>query len=309
MTTNAELVLDTVIRRGAVTRPELALETGLSRGTIAGIIGFLHRSGLVDESSTASGEVGRPRQTARPSPSVVALAVCIGADRLRMGVVGLDGTVHQRIECPWAARSSRETVNTVAAVAEAVGISGTRRMAGIGVVAECAGRDAPEIARQLAARLGLPAYSASDGAAGAIAEGMFGAGSATRDMVYLDRRPDGALTGGAIVDGTLAQGQGGLDAHSHRVLGLESGQTSAIVRTLCSLLDPETVVLGGGLADELERIQSDVERDAVEDGRSSPRVVLSGLAADAPLIGGARLVFGRLLTETSTRVAAAGHRN
>jgi predicted NBD/HSP70 family sugar kinase len=95
---NAVRVLQTVRRRGPVSRPEIATETGLSKPTVNEIVDLLVRDGYVSEA--VGGGEGRPLRPG-PRPRLVTfradlghvLGIDIGGDKILAFVADLDGEI------------------------------------------------------------------------------------------------------------------------------------------------------------------------------------------------------------------------
>ena len=91
---NQRLVLAEIRGRDAVTRSDLAKATGLAKSTIKEITDALIAAGLVEElrDATLEGRVGRPASSLRISHGAgYVLGVDIGADKILVGLAGLDG--------------------------------------------------------------------------------------------------------------------------------------------------------------------------------------------------------------------------
>jgi predicted NBD/HSP70 family sugar kinase len=91
---NQRRVLAEIRRRSVATRSELGKATGLAKSTIKEITDALIAAGLVEELRDAAleGRVGRPASSLRISHRpVYVLGVDIGADKILVGLAGLDG--------------------------------------------------------------------------------------------------------------------------------------------------------------------------------------------------------------------------
>jgi len=312
---NMALILRAVVTQGAISRSELVLQTGLSRKTVGAVVGELARRNLVEESDTAARGVGRPSFTVRPADSVAALSVCLTLGSVRIAVVGLDGVVQERVDY----RSDRsatpdELVNAIVAVAEAMGLSRSRKVIGIGLVVPEPGLGGDEAVGDAAAsalgiRLGLPVVLATAGTAGARAESIFGAASGAQEMIYLRCGPDGRLAGGIVTGGAIVLGHrgragcftpvAGRTASTGRAQSVEDHVLS-VLDVLGPVLDPEVVVLGGSLVRSVEAVRAGVERrrSAADDTRGvGPAIIGSALGDDDLFIGAAQSVFEGVLSD------------
>ncbi|MGM1029774.1 MAG: ROK family protein [Actinomycetota bacterium] len=209
---NLSRVLRLVHEEGAASRAELTRRTGLSRSTIADLVGSLEAAGLVVEREPAAAAgVGRPSPIVHPSPDVVAIGVGVELDAVTLAVVGLDGALEHRIRHEYEREpSAAATVEIVGRLVDGLeGELAGSRVLGIGAAvpglvstADGLVRMAPHagwvdepIAAQLAARTGLPAFADNDANLGAAAESTFGAGRGLASLVYLHGGPSGIGSG------------------------------------------------------------------------------------------------------------------
>jgi glucokinase len=95
---NERLVLTEIRRHKTVTRSDLAKATGLAKSTIKQITDELMASGFIEEVRAANveGRIGRPAASLRISRTAgYVLGVDIGADKILVGIAGLDGRLLQ----------------------------------------------------------------------------------------------------------------------------------------------------------------------------------------------------------------------
>ena len=218
---NLALVLRRLHFAGPLTRSRLASITGLSRSTMADLIGELSSLDLVVEgpSLTPSGP-GRPSPMVHTRPhGAVVLAVELAVDSLAVATVGLGGHVfdRRRLERSREHVSPEEAVQDVAGLARplldslppkhrlvgvGVGVAGiTRRSDGLVHLAPNLGwRDAP-IGRLLSRELGggQPVMVANEADLGALAEHRRGGHPGVRHLVYI--AGEVGIGAGIIVDG------------------------------------------------------------------------------------------------------------
>jgi predicted NBD/HSP70 family sugar kinase len=103
---NERAVYGEIFRRGMVSRPELAMATGLSKPTISVALGNLEREGLLRSVGLRAGGAGRSAvlYEVRPDAGWV-LAVDIGRAYVRLALADLVGRIVARRQAP--SRSSR----------------------------------------------------------------------------------------------------------------------------------------------------------------------------------------------------------
>ena len=96
---NLSAIVNELHHHGPLTRSELVVRTGLTRGAIRGLIGELVAAGLVAEGPSAPlGLPGRPSPIVRPQDArTVVLALEIAVDSLGAAMVGIGGRVLERV--------------------------------------------------------------------------------------------------------------------------------------------------------------------------------------------------------------------
>lgn len=209
---NMAVLLGLLHRQGRLSRSALTAGTGLNRTTIGDLVGELAELGLVAVGGAdANQRMGRPSPIVSVHPQVVAVAVQVETDAVTVGIVGLDGVVRKRARYETdLSPTVREAALIVAAALDtfAEEIKAARLVAGIGVSAagpaRMASSDASVETGQLGALLeeitGRPVLVSSEGAAGALAERVFGVGRDVGSFAYLHGGPNG-VSGGIVIEG------------------------------------------------------------------------------------------------------------
>ena len=230
---NLSTVLGQVHRAGQLSRAALTTSTGLNRSTIRTLVAELEQRHLVTEGdAVVTGSPGRPSPVvATRGDGAVVLAADVKVSRIIFAVVGLGGTVHQRVEVPLT-DDSRGVAPTVDRLVELIGTalaeSPDLHVVGLGVsvagivrVADGFVHLAPNLgwvdvplANLLVDRLSgdlgitdLDVVIGNEADLGALAEHVRGAGSGTRDMVYVSGEI--GVGGGIVVDGRPLVGRSG----------------------------------------------------------------------------------------------------
>ena len=230
---NLSTVLGQVHRAGQLSRAALTTSTGLNRSTIRTLVAELEQRHLVTEGdAVVTGSPGRPSPVvAARGDGAVVLAADVKVSRIIFAVVGLGGTVHQRVEVPLT-DDSRGVAPTVDRLVELIGTalaeSPDLHVVGLGVsvagivrVADGFVHLAPNLgwvdvplANLLVDRLSgdlgitdLDVVIGNEADLGALAEHVRGAGSGTRDMVYVSGEI--GVGGGIVVDGRPLVGRSG----------------------------------------------------------------------------------------------------
>jgi predicted NBD/HSP70 family sugar kinase len=231
---NLSVVLRLVHRSRSIPRSALTRQTGLNRSTVAALVGELVERGLLVEAEPdASNQVGRPSPLTLPSPRAVSISVNPEIDAITVGVVGLGGTVLQRVRYPTGSVPTVDEAVAIATTAIAelrLEIEPEHTIVGIGVAmpglvrtSDGVVRLAPHLewvdepfAGKLASATGLRVSSDNDANTGIHAESIFGAGRGIADLIYLNGGSSGIgggiLSGGRKIGG--AEGYAGEFGHT-----------------------------------------------------------------------------------------------
>ncbi len=321
-----QAVLETIFRRGPITRPELATATGLSKPTVSAAVNRLELSGLVRAAGTRTGQRGR-----KPVSYVVSTGAGfvvggdIGGSNLRVAAVDLFGEPICDLRRATAKDGGRAVgLQLLEMVGEAIDRAGGEHgralalgLSSPGVVDQASGRvtslaynvvpeggfDPVEIIRD---RFDLPVLIDNNVNLAAVGERWFGLARGVSTMVFIAL---GAGVGmGVIIDDEVVRGahraagekaylplvgdpidprhrrHGGLedeigaagivaafgarraggapeqatvedvfalavggDPDAGAIVDHVASRLGAAIATACAILDPELVVLGGGI--------------------------------------------------------------
>lgn len=242
---NRALVLQSLFSAGAMSRADLARETGLTRVTVSDLVASLIGDGYVVEQGVreASGP-GKPAilvDIARDGHRIVGLDLS-GSESFLGAVLTLDGEIVARHSVPVPHR--REDVlaaiialaRTVVADAHApvlglgVGTPGVVDDHGVVLAAPGFGWTDVDLAGELQAELGLPVLVANDANAAVLAEHTFGGAGDDVILVRVGRGVGaGLLTGGEPLAGArFAAGEIG-----HVTVGTDGGPECACGKIGC----------------------------------------------------------------------------
>jgi predicted NBD/HSP70 family sugar kinase len=321
-----QAVLETIFRRGPITRPEIAAATSLSKPTVSAAVSRLEQGGLVRAAGMRAGQRGRKPLSYVVSPRAgFVVGADIGGSNVRVAAADLFGEPICDLKHPTAKNGSRavgvQILEMVSEVIDQAGaVHGPPLALGIsspGVVDQTSGRvtslaynvvpeggfDPLEVIRE---RFDLPVLVENNVNLAAVGEKWFGLARGVSTMVFI---AIGAGIGmGIIIDDELVRGahgaageigylplvgdpfnprhrlHGGLEdeigaagivaAFNERrdpddpelssvhdvfeLAGTGSAAAQAVVdhvasrlgtaiATVCAILDPELVVLGGGI--------------------------------------------------------------
>jgi predicted NBD/HSP70 family sugar kinase len=241
-------VLETVRERGAVSRAEIARQTGLARSTVSSLVGELQNAGLVVERADATdgrdstgSRGGRPPVLLSLNPGAgIVLGLHFDHGFVRVAVAELDHRI--------LAEAGREldvdhdastTLDAAAELAdEVVSRAGVdrERLLGAGVAVPgpidhdtgavgsstiMPGWVGLDVAAELERRLALPVHIDNDANLGALAESVLGAGRDSRDMVYV--MLSSGIGAGLVLGGRLHRGARGTAGEIGHVLVNEHG--------------------------------------------------------------------------------------
>jgi predicted NBD/HSP70 family sugar kinase len=233
---NRSLVLQTLYRRGRVSRADIARTTGLTRVTVSDLIAELIGEALVVE-------LGQ-REDSRPGKPATLLDLdrdafqIVGIDlseyaTFRGALLDLDGKILERLELPLESSTGEVAAGKVLALVGALVERATRPILGIGVgspgVVDLAGvvLSAPNLGwtnrtlqGDLAARFALPVVVINDANAATLAEHSFGGATSDLMLVKIGHGVGaGLLLGGTPLFGSRsAAGEIG-----HVVVGTDGG--------------------------------------------------------------------------------------
>ncbi|WP_144874695.1 ROK family transcriptional regulator [Microbacterium sp. 1.5R] len=217
-TLNGRAILESLARRGPLTRAELMTETGLSRTAVTQVLRML-------EGSDAVASAGVDRETRGPAAGRVALhpalgfGVAVHVDTCAAHVALVDATGGVRVEnhAPFPPRGDR--VEHIAGLIDAclASQSGSLHVAVVGVpgivtadggIRDDQGPDGGAFRAALSARLGCPVRVENDVNLAALAELSDGRGAELASFALL--LLDGGLGGGIVIDGRLHRGFSGV---------------------------------------------------------------------------------------------------
>jgi predicted NBD/HSP70 family sugar kinase len=264
-------VIDALRERGAVSRADVARQTGLSRSTVSSLVAELQAEGLVVERELAAAprgpEGGRP-------PVLIALDESAGA------LVGIDfGHRHARVAVSdlsftvLAERTAEIDVDTAGRVAldlaaglvcellDEAGVDRGRVLAaGIGIPGPLDRRsgliqsrgilpsmDGIDTVAEMQDRLDLPVHLDNDANIGALGESTFGAGEGAAVMAYL--RLSAGIGAGLVIGGRPFRGAHGVAGEIGHVLVDPQGPICRCGNRGCL----ETFVSGPALCELLRR--------------------------------------------------------
>jgi predicted NBD/HSP70 family sugar kinase len=123
---NQRVVLDRLRTHGEATRPQLAVDTGLSKPTVGQALLDLEQHGLVRTTGRSLPGPGRAAVVYRAAPDAGHVAgVDIGRRAIRIAVADLEGSIVARLDEPNRCRSASALVRTVSeSVERAVSAAG-----------------------------------------------------------------------------------------------------------------------------------------------------------------------------------------
>lgn len=316
---NRSLVLQTLYSAGALSRADVARETGLTRATVGDLVGALIEEGLVVELGM--------REDARPGKPATLIDIArdayqiVGADlsdaaMLRGALLDLDGEVLERVEVPLDDAVGDVATAKLVELLDALVARATRPVLGIGVgtpgIVDLAGTvlSAPNLGwtahplqRILAERFGLPIVVANDANVAALAEHGFGGAGGDMMLVAIGHGVGAGLVlnGMAVFGSRFAAGEIG-----HVVVGPADGPACVCGKHGCleaSLAVPRLEEALAATADEAEREAVLAEAGARLGTALAPVVGALDLS-EVVLAGPRALIDGPLLMATADTLRA-----
>jgi predicted NBD/HSP70 family sugar kinase len=264
-------VIDALRTRGAISRADIARQTGLSRSTVSSLVGDLQAAGLVVERVAESAAPASP-QGGRP-PVLVALDQSAGAvvgldfghDSLWVAVADLSYAIlaetYAELEVDTAAQDALDTgARLVSELIEEAGVERDRVLAaGMGlpgpIERESGLVHSPILpswvglnpANEMEERLELPVHLDNDANVGALGESTFGVGRGSHVMAYL--RLSAGIGAGLVINGRPFRGARGIAGEIGHVLVDPQGPICRCGNRGCL----ETFVAGPALCELLRR--------------------------------------------------------
>ena len=327
-------VIETLRQRGAISRSDIARQTGLSRSTVSSLVADLQAEGLVVEREVATTprgpEGGRPPVLIALDQSAGALlGVDFGHRHVRVAVSDLSFTVLvERLVEIDVDTAGHEALDLAAGLADQLideaGVERSRVLAaGMGLPgpidrqsglvhsrAILPSLDGIDTAAAMELRLGVPVHLDNDANVGALGEATFGAGEGVEVMAYL--RLSAGIGAGLVIGGRPFRGARGVAGEIGHVLVDPQGpicrcgnrgclETFASPPALCELLrrshGPMTVARLLALASEGDAGCRRVIHDA---GRVVGRAVAdlcNFINPDLVIVGGDLSAAGDLLLD------------
>lgn len=315
---NRSLVLQTLFRMGAMSRADLARESGLTRVTVSDLVGDLGEDGLVQELGLRTGtHVGKPATLIDiDADAFHIIAIDLSADDVFEGaVVNLRGAVLQRAQVGVGAATGDDAFELVAQLCENLIGAATSPVLGIGVgtpgIIDQAGivREAANLGwhelpltHRLSERFDVPVHLGNDANTAALGVHTFRETSGLSLLVVTIEHGvgSGLILGGALVEGEqFAAGEIG-----HIVVD-EDGEVCVCGRRGCLELAIALPHLKRRLVGASPAVRAAILADA---GRSlgialSPVISVLNLN-DVVLCGPAELVEGPLLDAATATIRA-----
>jgi predicted NBD/HSP70 family sugar kinase len=264
-------VVDALRQRGAISRSDIARQTGLSRSTVSSLVADLQAAGLVVEREVATTprgpEGGRPPVLIALDQSAGALlGIDFGHRHVRVAVADLSFTVlaEKLVEID-VDTAGHDGLDLAAGLAEELldeaGVDRGRVLAaGIGLPgpidrqtglvhsrAILPSLDGIDTAVEMEQRLGLPVHLDNDANVGALGEATFGAGAGVEVMAYL--RLSAGIGAGLVINGRPFRGARGIAGEIGHVLVDPQGPICRCGNRGCL----ETFVAGPALCELLRR--------------------------------------------------------
>ncbi len=219
-------VVRTLAKRGSATPLEIANETGLARSTMSTLLADLRAEGLVVDSETVTGGMGRPSRAVRLAPeSGLCAGVLLGLTEIRLALCDVSHAVLSEVSVAMtrdyspqeAAMAVRESLDHQCAALGTriddllgVGLAVSAPVSPGGVVHS--GSILPtwngvDIAGVFGPDLKCPVHAENESNCGALAEMMWGAAQGETDFVLF--KCSLGIGGAIIANGNLLTGQDG----------------------------------------------------------------------------------------------------
>jgi biotin operon repressor len=228
---NRERVVAALREAGTASRSDLARRTGMSRTTVAGLVGELAEAGVLVEHQDDAGASPRggrpPRLFSFSRFAGAAIGIDFGKRHLRVAAADLSHAILAEAERPVNAEDpAAEGLEAAVALVEEVmadaelvardvvgvgmGLPGPidPRSGRVGSSSILPGWVGVRASDELGRRLGLPVSVDNDANLGALAELRWGAAAGRRNVAYL--KVSTGIGAGLVLDGRLFHGAGGM---------------------------------------------------------------------------------------------------
>ncbi|KIF77664.1 ROK family protein [Streptomyces sp. 150FB] len=296
---NEKLVIESIRVAGALSRVEIAEQTGLTPQAVSRITRNLLTAGFLTEDARRSAGKGKPRVPLRLRPDAAcAIGIHVDPEMITQVVVDLCGGVRDRRQLPLTGRRDpawciAQMARMAAEAAEAVRpVSGT--LLGVGVAAPgpidvnagvildpplFEGWKEVPLRAELSRELGVPVLLEKDATAAAVGERWLGAAERSGDFVYLYL---GAGAGsGAFLNGDIFRGSTG-----------NAGEFGELCALTLGRLTPEG---GPQMIPECAPISAVIEKAAlaglvVEGGSAHEAICAAAAAGDERAVNAVREV-------------------
>src|SRR5215207_5214248 len=303
---NERAVLEHLRATGPSSRPGLARRAGLSKPTVSQALANLEAAGLVRPVGPASPSMGRTAMLYEADPTAGhVLGIDIGRAWIRVAAADLSGGVVARRDERNRARGAAALVKTVGEVAHdvvaAAGIT-WRNVAhtvvgGPGVcdpdsdrlrhAPNLPGWSRPGVMSSLREALPRAVTLDNDANLAAVGERTYGSGRDARTFVYVSVGTGIGM--GVIIDGELYRGAHGaaraVDELALAAVDAEANRLALVVGTVAAIVDPEFVLLGGGIGSNIDLLRPPLERRLAELTPLAPPVAEGELGQDAIVLG------------------------
>lgn len=276
---NRSLVLQTIYRFGAMSRADIARDTGLTRVTVSDLVAeLIHERLVVEKGQREDSRPGKPAMIIdidRDAYSIIGIDLS-DHESFRGAVMNLDGDIHDRIEIALDGSTGVEAMSKVTALAQqlvalastdvlgiGIGSPGIVSKAGVVVSAPNLGWSDLPMGAIVASATELPVVVSNDANAAVLAEHGFG--GADDDFVLV--RIGHGVGAGMLVDGAVLFGARSTAGEiGHITVGTDGGPRCACGKTACLeawLAAPRLAEALGALPHDADGEERQRHRDAV----------------------------------------------
>ena len=316
-------VMQTILRKGPISRASMARETGLSKQTIGEIALALESDGWIHEMGRTSGHVGRSATNYEIVPDAACItAVDLGGTRVRAVIADLAGNILEEVSERTDAGGGSQVVSQVSRLCReaasqnrvdyakvklaVIGVAGVPdNLTGqVNLAPNIAGIDKIDFRSALSDALSVPVSLENDVNLALIGEHWIGRGRGADNLVFVALGT--GIGSGIMVDGNLVQGSTGAAGEmAYLPLGAdpfepESMQTGALERSAGSKgIMRRYRRLSGHEADVPEIFELSAQGDSIAASvlDETARHVSCGLAAICAIVNPAKVILGGSIGE------------
>ncbi|WP_172197017.1 ROK family transcriptional regulator [Saccharibacillus qingshengii] len=293
---NKSIVLDTIRRKGPLSRTDVSERTGLNKATVSNLTAELLQQKLVEETGPGESSGGRkPLMLLFNEAAGCAIGIELGVTLVKAALTDLKGGILLERSTPLARHDPESAFAAIrevtAPLLEAapetpygligigVGVPGMVDEAGVILYAPNLGWEGIDLKTRLEAEFGVPVVIDNEANAGAAGEREYGAGRHVRHLVYVSAGM--GIGSGMIIDGQLYKGAWGYAGETGHMSIESDGRLCSCGSRGCWELYASERAYAYAEASEKNTAADDKKSDAADQASPLPSLTTRELTARA----------------------------